>query len=223
MCQLALGQHAQDIRLVLVGVDGAVQLDEVVDARFEPRVMAGGDGVEAEGQATLQHRRELDLLVAAHAGVGRAARGILADEVRHHRLVEAFAHVPDVEGDPDHVGGSSRVVGVLDRAAAASTASVRRRVARQGEMNAGDVVARLGGAGGRDSGVDATAHGGEYLHADELGSAVMPASRARRTAGSMARATRSTSSWTDVCPKVNRSDPRALASSLPIASSTCDA
>ena len=108
--------------------------------------------------------RELDLLVAAQARVRRAAGGVLADEVLDDVLVEAVAEVPDVERDADHVGRPARVVGVLDRAAAAGAAAVGLRVAREGQVDAGDVVALLDRAGRRDGRVDAARHRCQDAH-----------------------------------------------------------
>jgi len=83
-------QHTEDVGLVLAGVGGAVQLTAAgpVD---EPRVVAGGDGVEAERARLVQHRRELDLLVATQARVRGAARPVLGDEVVDDVLVEPLA------------------------------------------------------------------------------------------------------------------------------------
>ena len=126
--------------------------------------MAGRHRVEAQRERPLEHRGELDLLVAAQARVGGAAGGVLVHEVLDHVLVEPLAEVPDVERDADHVGRPARVVAVLDGAAAAGTGAVGLRVAREGEVDAGDVVAGFGGAGGGHCRVDAAGHGGEDLH-----------------------------------------------------------
>ena len=55
------------------------------------RVVAGADRVEAERKRTVKHRGELDLLVAAQARVGGAARGVLGDEILHHVAVTEIA------------------------------------------------------------------------------------------------------------------------------------
>ena len=52
-----------------------------VGAVDEPRVVAGGDRVEAERERLVEDGGELDPLVAAQARVGRAAGGVLGDEV----------------------------------------------------------------------------------------------------------------------------------------------
>ena len=123
--ELLLVEHAEHVGLVLAVVDRAVHLDQPVGAGAQLRVVAGGDGVEAERERPVEHGGELDLLVAAQARVGRPAGGVLAHEVLDHVLVEAVAEVPDVERDADHVGGAAGVVAVLDGAAAAGAASGR--------------------------------------------------------------------------------------------------
>ena len=162
--ELLLVEHAEHVGLVLAHVHRAVHLDQAVVAGAQLGVVTGGHRVEAEGERALEHGGELDLLVAAQARVGGAAGGVLRHEVLDHVLVEPVAHVPDVERDPDHVGGAAGVVGVLDRAAAAGPGPVGLRVARQREVDAGDLVAGLGGAGGGDGGVDAAGHGSNDAH-----------------------------------------------------------
>ena len=98
----------------MVVVDGPEQA-----AVLDPRVVAGADRVEAERERPVEHRRELDLLVAAQARVRRAAGGVLGHEVVDHVLAEPLGQVPDVERDADHVGGAPGVPGVLEGAAAA--------------------------------------------------------------------------------------------------------
>jgi hypothetical protein len=67
--ELVLGQHAEHVRLVLAGVLGAVQLDTRAGAGAQPGVVPGRDGVEAERQRAVEHRLELDPLVAAQTRV----------------------------------------------------------------------------------------------------------------------------------------------------------
>ena len=205
--ELLLVEHAEHVGLVLAVVDGPVHLDQPVVAGAQLGVVTGRDRVEAERQRPVEHRGELDLLVAAQARVGRAAGGVLVHEVLDHVLVEALGQVPDVERDADHVGGPAGVVGVLDRAAAAGAGAVRRGVAREREVDAGDVVAGLDGAGRGDGRVDAAGHGGEDLH---RGSPSAPAPRARSTTGPIASTTASTSAGGARCgPSEKRSECRA--------------
>ena len=212
-------EHAEHVGLVLAGVDGAVQLDQPVGAGAKRRVVAGRDRVEAERERPVQHGGELDLLVAAQTGVGGAPLGVLRHEVLDHVLVEAVGEVPDVERDADHVGGTAGVVGVLDRAAPAGTGAVGGRIARERQVDAGDVVAGLLGAGGGDGGVHSPGHGGDDSHPGSH-QRCNPAARPRSTAGPMAATSRSTSSAVVVCPSEKRSEERACSSDWPMARST---
>ena len=83
--------------------------------------MTGAHGVEAQGPPAVEYRGELDPLVAAQAGIGRAPSGVFGQEVVHDVRGELLGHVPDVEGDAEQVRGAPGVAGVLDRAAATRT------------------------------------------------------------------------------------------------------
>ena len=219
--QLVLVEHAEHVGLVLAVVDrpGASRPARR-RAGAQLRVVPGRHRVEAEAERPVQDGGELDLLVAAQARVGSAPGGVLVHEVVDHVLVEPFGQVPDVERDADHVGGPAGVVGVLDRAAAARARAVRRGVARQREVDAGDVVAGLGGPGGGDRGVHAAGHGGEDLH--RSGSPPRRPARVRR-AGTMRLDERRTSAGgRAVAEREPQRVPRLASWSQPIASSTCE-
>jgi hypothetical protein len=124
-------------------------------------VVAGADRVEAERERLVEEGGELDLLVAAQAGVGGAAGLVLGDEVLDDVLAEAVGEVPHVERDADDVGGAAGVARVLDGAAAPRAGAERLRVRGEREVDAGHVVARFGRAGGGDGGVDSAGHGGQ--------------------------------------------------------------
>ena len=247
----------------------------VPDSAVDPRVVPGADRVEAERERPVEHRLELDLLVAAQARVGGPARRVLGDEVVHHVLLEPLGQVPDVERDADHVGGAARVPRVLERAAAARPGPVRLRIRRQRKMDAGHLMTGVDRASRRGGGVDSARHSGKNLKPhnspgyppptgrwprDRLASrqcalghlaakcafgparawrrgaarrrrrrrrrpaaqrAAEPAARrARVTASPMHAPRASTSAWVVVWPSEKRSEPRARASSAPIASST---
>ncbi len=184
--QLLLGEHAEHVALVLAHVLGAVHLDQPVGVGAQLGVVAGHHRVEAQRDGPVEHGSELDLLVAAQAGVGRASLGVLAEEVLDDVLVEALAQVPDVERDADHVGGPAGVVGVLDRAASARAGPVGLRVARERQVDAGDVVALLRRARGGDGRVHAARHRCQDSHQTLFPAGVLvasPALRARSTTG----------------------------------------
>lgn len=107
--QLLLVQDAEDVRLVLGHVGGAVQLAGAVLAHHDLRVVARAHRVEAERERLVEQGGELDLLVAAQTGVGGAAGLVLGDEVLDDVLAEAVGEIPDVERDADDVGGAAGV------------------------------------------------------------------------------------------------------------------
>ena len=163
-------------------VDGPVQRGR----RSTPGVVAGADRVEAQRERLVEHRRELDLLVAAQARVRRAAGGVLRDEVVDHVRAEPLGQVPDVERDADHVGRAPGVAGVLEGAAAAGAGAERRRVARQRQVHAGDVVAGLDGPGGGDRGVHPAGHrrpSDAFTRGVERRNAIRESTAARRPVG----------------------------------------
>ncbi len=232
-------QHAEDVGLVLGGVDGPVQLHPAGALR-QPGVVTGADGVEAERDAAVEHRGELDLLVAAQARVGRPAGGVLGHEVVDDVGGEAVGEVPDVEGDAEPVGRPAGVVGVLARAAAAGSGAERLRVLRQRQVHAGHVVARVDGPRCGHGRVDPAGHGGQHPHhvssparhqpgsvqssqvrrrpADAQAKAA--AARARATASGSAASRAATSAAEVLRPRENRTEDRASSSSRPRAVST---
>ena len=166
--ELLGGQDAEHVALVLRPGGGAVQFAVAGGIRPDLGVVAGRDGVEAERERLLEQGGELDALVAAHARVGRAAGGVLGDEVVDDVELEALAEVPDVERDAEQVRGAARIHRVLDRAAAAGAGAQGAGVAAQREVHADHVVARLDGARGGDGAVDATAHRCQNSHGSRV-------------------------------------------------------
>ncbi len=125
-----------------------------VVANRDARVVARRHGVEIERRSALQQRVELDVLVAAHARVGGAARGVFVQKVGDHEVVELVAQVPHVVRDAQLVGRAPGVVAVLDRAAATRAGTVLVPVAAERHVHANHVVARVHGARGGHGGVD---------------------------------------------------------------------
>ena len=70
----------------------------------DPGVVAGGDGVEAEGVGPAEQPVELEVAVALDARVRRAAGGVGGDVGRHDVLVEVVAEVEDVVLDAEAAG-----------------------------------------------------------------------------------------------------------------------
>src|SRR5699024_4414649 len=162
--ELIGGEHAEDVGLVLGQVLTAVELGPAVLIADHLGVVAGGDGVEAQGQRAVEEGGELDALIAAHARVRGPPGRVLGDEVIDDVFLEPFGEVPDVEGDVEHPGHAVGVAGVFDRAAAARSGAQGSGHARQGEVDADDLVAGVDGAGGGHGRIDPAGHGDEYSH-----------------------------------------------------------
>ena len=75
-----------------------------------------------------------------------------------------LGQVPDVVRDAQHVRRAARVVGVLDRAAAARPGAELVAVARQRHVHADDVVTRVARARGGHGGVDPAGQGCQHAH-----------------------------------------------------------
>jgi hypothetical protein len=93
-------------------------------ARQQLRVVTSAHGVETERPGAVEHSRELDVLIAADAGVRGPAGAVLRQEIVQHRLPEPLCEVPHVEGDSEDVSGPSGVVDVLQRAASPAATGV---------------------------------------------------------------------------------------------------
>src|SRR5262245_38325142 len=184
--------------------------------------MAGGDGVETERQRASGQRGELDSLVAPHARVGCLAAGVRRHEVVDHVFFEAFGEIPYIKRNVENIGDATSVTGVLLRTAAPRSGAQRSWRGRQREVHADDIVTRIDHPRGSDRRVDAAAHCDEHPHCSAAPALARAACRARSTAAGNTASAASTSASVLVWPNENRSEPRALAGSAPIASSTCD-
>ena len=220
-CQLMGIKHSQDVGLVLAHIHGTVQFCHTRATLHDLGVVAGSHSVEPQSQSLVKESGELDLLVATQTGVRCATSGVLRDEVVHHVLLETRGHVPDVEGDPDHVSHPAGIAGVLDRATAARALTQGGGVLAQRKMNTDHLVAGLNHARGGDRRVDAPAHRGNHTHQRVcLGLVATCALCARSTAAGKAARNASTSAAVEVCPRVSRRAPRAVCSDIPIANRT---
>ena len=164
MLELLVGEHAEHIGLVLGPVGGAMQFAVTVLVRDDAGVVAGHHGVEAEGDGALEQGRELDLFVAAHAGVGGSPGLIFGDEVVHDVFLEAFREVPHEEGNTQLGTDAACIHGVFEGAASAGAGAQGSGHAREGQVHTHDLVTRIDGAGRGHGGVNAAAHSCQNLH-----------------------------------------------------------
>src|SRR4051812_32774577 len=93
----------------------------------DPRVVTGTDRVEAEGERAIENCAELDALIATHTWVRGATGGVLGNEVVDNVAPEPLRDIPDIEGDAQHISGTTRITRVLERTAAARALAERCR------------------------------------------------------------------------------------------------
>ena len=96
--ELALPQRVQEVALVLVRV-GALEQAIALAVERQPRVVAGGDGIGAQRQGVVEEGLELDLLVAQHVGVRRAAGTVLGEEITEDAVPVRTREVHRVQRD----------------------------------------------------------------------------------------------------------------------------
>ena len=106
--QLLLRKLAEKVALILVGVGAGQQPVDDTSVR-EPllglaAVVARGDVVGPELQRLAQEDVELDLAVAQHVGIGRAAAFVLGEHVVHHPRAVVGREVDDVERNVELLG-----------------------------------------------------------------------------------------------------------------------
>ena len=147
--------------MVFSGVPGAQELPGPVLPALDPRVMPRDELIRAQAACAVQQPVELDVLVAAHARVGRLAARVGADEVFDHLGAEALLRVVDVEPDAQRGGGAARVVQIVGRAAgsAGPHRMLVRRVQPQRYAEHGVVAPLFRHQRGGDGGVDSPGHG----------------------------------------------------------------
>ena len=161
-------QHAENVRLIFGLVGGAVQLAVAGLVGDDVGVVPGGDRVESECERLLQYRRELDALVASHAGVGRAARGVLGDEVSDDVVGEALREIPDIERDAQLLSRTTRIQAVFNGAAATTAGAQRARHATQRQVHPHHIVPGVDRARRRHGAIDATAHRCQNPHGSRV-------------------------------------------------------
>src|SRR5581483_7130498 len=164
--QELLRQGVEHVALVLARVEAAA---EAPPATFRvavaPHEVARRDGVGVEGVQPMENSLELDVLVAADAGVWRPSASVLVDEVLDHPLAEDVLEVQHVVRDADPVGDASSVLDRRERAAGVGSLD---RLERGGswldvERDAYDLATLLDEHGRHDRRVDAAAHRGDDL------------------------------------------------------------
>ncbi|EDT37445.1 hypothetical protein BamMEX5DRAFT_6774 [Burkholderia ambifaria MEX-5] len=114
--QLRLVQPVQEVRLVFRMIERLQQFEATV-ALAHARVVAGRDHFRVERHRVIEERLELDLGVAQHVGVRRAAGRVFAQEFGEHAVLVLGREVHRFHVDADQVGDRHDVDPVLARRA----------------------------------------------------------------------------------------------------------
>jgi hypothetical protein len=99
VAQLRLAQAEQKIRLVLARVDALAQ-DCAIRFMLDDGVMTGRDVIAIERSRLFPEATELELLVAHHAGIWRAAGLVFARKIIDYDALELVCFVDHVMRDP---------------------------------------------------------------------------------------------------------------------------
>ena len=114
--ELVLRKLMQEIGLIL-GRVGRLQQFDATARETQPRVMAGGNALRTQRSRVVQKRSELDLAVAQHIGVRRAAGSIFAQEGSEDAIAILGREIHRLQLDPHDVRDRCRVDQILSRRA----------------------------------------------------------------------------------------------------------
>ena len=153
--QLRLVQAVQEVALVLGRIEGLEQLVPVGGGVVaHARVVAGRDQVGAQLHRVVEEGLELDLGIAQHVRVRRAAGLVFAQEFREHAVLVLGGEVDGLDVHADDVGHAGRVDPVLARGTVFGIVVVFPVLHEQAD----DFIALFLQHPGRDRGVDAARH-----------------------------------------------------------------
>jgi hypothetical protein len=143
--------------LLRVLADRQVSPTSRVRGKFNPREMAGGDELRAELVRAINQPAKLQILIAQHAGIRRAAGFVFVGEVTNDVLLEFCRLVNQVIRDAELVADGTRVGDGL-RAAAFVLGAVHAILRPELERDADDLITLLQQQRGGSGGVHSTAH-----------------------------------------------------------------
>ena len=180
------GDGVQEIALVLGGIDALAQLRHAADG-VDARVMARRDVRRAEALRVAAHDAELDLPVAEHVGIRRAALAVLGEEVGEHLLAILAREVDAVQRQAELEADAARILKLARIVAIAVVLPVAH-------VQALDGMARVAQQQGGDGGIDAAREGddgqGARGHAGILTGSSVKAQPKARSSSSAARGSR---------------------------------
>jgi hypothetical protein len=102
----------QEVALVLLRIGAAQQLEHLA-LRSQARVVPGGDARRAQVHGVIEERLELDLGIAQHVRIGRAAGLVFAQEFGEHAVLVLGREVDRLERDVEHVRSARGVEKIL--------------------------------------------------------------------------------------------------------------
>ena len=144
----------QEVALILAGIDAAQQTrGRARGAVLDASVVTRRDPLGAEPPRVVEADAELDLAIAQHVGIRRAAGAILLQEVREHALAILAGEAHSVQRDAEPFADAARVLEVLGGGAVAVFVLVP--VAHEQALH---VVALLLQQPRRDGRIDAAGH-----------------------------------------------------------------
>ena len=107
--ELGLVQPVEEVALVLQRVQALEQLEALaaglqrIGPGTHPRIVAGGNALGPQAHGVVEKGLELDLGIAQHVGVGRAAGFVFAQEFGEHPVFVVGREVDVLDLDADHV------------------------------------------------------------------------------------------------------------------------
>ena len=150
--QLDLAQLVQEVALVLAPVHRAQQA-ETVSVVVDAGVVAGGDGIRPQFPRRVEEILELDLAVAQHVRVGRAAGGVFVEEMAEHPVPVLLREVAEADRNAERPADRHRVAAIV--LGAAFPGSVVGPVLHE---QSGDFIARIAQQQRGDRRVDAAGY-----------------------------------------------------------------
>ncbi len=155
--ELRLVQAVQEVALVLGVVERLEQL-EAATRLAHAGVVAGGDRVRTQRHGVVEEGLELDLGIAQHIRVGRAAGGVFAQEVGEHAVLVFGGKVDRLDVHADQVGHRHHVDPVLAGRAVLAVVIVFPVLHEQAD----DLVALLLEQPRRDGGIHPAGHADDH-------------------------------------------------------------
>ena len=166
--QLLLGQHIEDIALILAEIHRFFQEIPAV-LPLDPGIVAGGDGVAAHQRRPVIEPPELQIAVAVNAGVGGLPPLVGRGEAVHDLTAEFVGEIEHIVGHIQLVRHAAGVLHILQRAAGAAAGDADVLVAVQRHGSADAVPPLLLHEGSGDAGINAAAHCNQYPFHQTMG------------------------------------------------------